>query len=423
MIAISGSRDLLIAFFAGQLTPREDGRQVPSLNKLPPTEISLVYSEQQRRVPDLLVVDTPNLQEFFAWCSTYLPHWSPLSAGMSIVERRKVENPSKPHWTDCPRPLIRGLLCLSLGELLFEWQSTNGRVLPSILSLRSTFGYAASAAITANRRCLSDLLSRWMRAQHLLQLNPRRLNSKTLKTIWDPVFKVADPRNELSDPETVTARLADAISGKSQPTLFKDFASLPVERPRRQHLVVELEEYIRATSLVNSAECFQAAAIASMMSSSPLAHFDVLSEMTNAEPRSLLWYSFLSGLFATDPATATLENMLYRVEGEIGDHPNLRPDISIDELEVLIGPTGQAPDSIGTGARFLNVELDYGVCASFRLRLETAGAPAEISEADDVLRFDRLVGELRGLFERRVTQSDSSQSRPTTRKTRGKRKR
>src|SRR5690606_23206966 len=118
----------------------------------------------------------------------------------------------------------------------------------------------------------------------------------------------------------------------------------PASSPRRrEHVVVELERYVRNTKLVDAAECLEAAAIASQMSTSPMTHFDVVSDMINAEPRTLLWYSFLSGMFASEAASPLIESLLFRVECDLRDRPITKPDIALEELEALTGPQGHIP--------------------------------------------------------------------------------
>lgn len=424
MIVISGERSILVRLFSGRLSIAGDGQRVGELKNLPRAEVAAVFFREDANhvIPDLLVVDSSSLQEFFAWCNTYLPHWSPLSAGMHIVERRKLLlDESRAASEEHPRRLLRGLLCVALGELLFEWQASNGQALPSVLSFRSTFGYAATCAAIRSRACIDDLLARWVRAQHLLQLTPRRIDPKTLKNVWAPLFAIAKPTLQSDQPQTVITELANAIAKKSQQTLFRHESRLIDTPRRREHIVIELENFIRDTKLVNSSECFEAAAIASGLSTSPVSHFDVLTDMANAEPRTLLWYSFLSGMVASEPASPVFENILYRIESDLRNQPNPMPDILLEELEALIGPQGQIPDGIGIGARFINVELDSGVYASFRLRREIPQTHSQVSQLDDRQLFEDLLEQLRVVFQRNSQFDKESGRQLRAKKTRRRR--
>ncbi|MBL9162295.1 MAG: hypothetical protein JNL18_06165 [Planctomycetaceae bacterium] len=422
MIAISGKRDVLVSIFLGQMSIAENGHWVDDLRELPPSEVSAVYLKDDKNqfIPELLVVDTPNLQEFFAWCSTYLPHWSPLSAGIRVIERRRLRGTTDLVRRKVPRQLLRGLLCAALGELFFEWQLANGEQLLNVLSLRSTFGYAATCALIADQTCLSDLLSRWTRAQHLLQLAPRRLSANALKGIWAPIFKLANSTQELDERSVLLAEFANTFAGKRhhQQTLFSQQRGPASSPRRREHVVVELERYVRNTKLVDAAECLEAAAIASQMSTSPMTHFDVVSDMINAEPRTLLWYSFLSGMFASEAASPLIESLLFRVECDLRDRPITKPDIALEELEALTGPQGHIPAGIGVGARFINVELDSGVCASFRMRHETSQPHLQASEVDDKQLFNDALGQLSAIYERSQLAKESYKGRSASKNSR-----
>ncbi len=409
MIAVSGERNILIGIWSERLIPTKDGQEINSFDDAPNAEVCAIYFEDYdyKTFPDLLIVDTPNMQEFFAWTSTYLPHWSPLSSNIQIVKKQDLNKDLKsPTQKKVSTQFFQGLLCLTIGELLYEWKLANGHSLPSLLSLRSTFGYAATCSLLSNRNCLDDLLSKWVRAQHLLQLNPRRINSKTLKSVWSPIFSILKSKMNLNDLSAMVEELANIVSHGTQGTLFdeNDIVKNTRRRDRREDVVIELENFISATKLDRGFDCFEVSSIATRMSPSPLSHFDVLCDMTNSEPRSLLWYSFLSGLLSVDTASLTIERLLFQLEGDLRTKPSLKSDISIDELDALIGPSGQLPNWVGIGARFINVELDPGICSSFRLRnpATTDDSHMAIEPVDDKQIFERLLSQLRAAYERKM---------------------
>lgn len=424
MIVLAGDRTILLKLFSGQLDPSTDGREIESYRDLPNAEVVAVFSRaSDRQIPDFVVVDMPNLHEFFAWSSTYLPHWSPLTAGMRVVERRRVDEFLPPRNLCLPRRLTRGLLCLSLGELFYEWQSNKIQTRPTVLSLRSTFGYVAASAMMASYTCASDLISKWFRAQHLLQVHPRRLNPKTIKTVWDPIFSMLENGANTTDPGKVVTHLAASVGKKQQELFNSDWV---LENPeRRERVVVELEEFVSNSSLSEPSSCFQAATLATRMSTRPLSHFSVLSGMTKSEPRCLLWYSFLSGLCTSDPADPTAEALLFRMERDLERETNSTGDIQLDELEAVIRPDGSIPDGIGIGARFVSVELDPGIVASFRLIRDTPQAPTADIPLDDAQQFKELLERMKEVFDRvsnaRPTKKGSSPKRKTKKSRKGQR--
>ncbi|MEZ6043500.1 MAG: hypothetical protein R3C20_23630 [Planctomycetaceae bacterium] len=428
MIIVSGERNILLKLFSRQLTPAAHGRVIDSIKEIPQEEVVAIYHDvdNSQSFPDVLIIETPNIQEFFAWSSTYLPQWSPLSSNIRILSRDQIDRLERTRQTAIPQRLLRGLFCLTVGELFYEWRMAKGQASPSLLSLRSTFGYAATNALLLGEHCLSNLLARWSRTQHLLQLNPRRMNSTTLKNIWSPFFLMAE---SVSFEKAISVEaIAAAISEGTQGKLFDDraFGDVLNPRGRREDFVVELEGFIRTTRFDNAVDCFWAATVASKMSSAPLTHFDVLGDMTNSEPRILLWYAFLSGMLANEPASKVIERLLFQLEGDLRSQLWLKPDITLDELEVIMKPDSQIPEWVGIGARFVNVEIEPGICSSFRLRApatETSGL--QLATLDDKRLFEQLLTQLREVFERKSATPKTSSTNyinPRTPKTSRKKK-
>ncbi len=413
MIVLHGERNILVGIASGRLVPSTDGRAITSISDIPHAEVCALYIEERNRktFPDIIVVDTRHMQEFYAWASTYVPHWSPLSSCIQVVERQHLgEEVICPTRESVPSRFFRGLVCLIVGELLYEWRLANGRAEPNLLSLRSTFSYAATCALLSKRYCLSDLLAKWFRAQHLLQVNPRKVEFKTLKSVWSPIFALVESRVILEDSETAFKELAGLVSRESQRKLFGDnvISTTSEMRKRREDVVVELQRFISATKLDENIECFGVARIASKMSTSPLSHFDVLGDMISSEPRALLWYSFMSGLLATDAASLSIERLLFQLEGDLRSTPNLRPDVSLEELDVLIRPKNQLPEWVGTGARFINVELECGICSSFRLQAQAMTDDDQMgsSQIEERQLLEGLISRLRELFDNRISAAE-----------------
>ena len=408
MIVLCGERSMLVRLAAGRLDPSVDGRAITSVTDLPIAEVCAVFFEDRDRktFPDLIVVDTQHMQEFYAWASTYVPQWSPLSSCIQVIERRHLsEEVIRPARASVPPQFFRGLTCLIVGELLYEWRLANGRAQPNLLSLRSTFSYAATCSLLSKRHCLGDLLARWFRAQHLLQVNPRKVDSKTLKSVWSPIFSLVESRVVLEEVDNAVDELANVVARESQGTLFREkpVATGLQSRERREDVVVELQRFIGATKLDESIASFEVARIASKMSASPLSHFDVLGDMVKSEPRSLLWYSFLSGLFATDAASLSIERLLFQLEGDLRSRARPRPDVSLDELDVLIRPKNQLPEWVGTGARLIIVELEHGICSSFRLQNQAMMDDSQVAplQAEERQLLEGLLSQLRELFDKK----------------------
>ena len=184
-----------------------------------------------------------------------------------------------------------------------------------------------------------------------------------------------------------------------------DRSDLSTPAKRREDAVVELERWLSHRS-DRPIDKLYTACFATRLSPIALTHFDVLAKMTNTEPESLLWYSFISGLLSSEPSGQVIERMLFKLSRDFdADVQNLCGDIALDELEVLTQSDGSIAPWIGIGAGFVSVELKMGVCASFRLRDRTTGGAvagrAQKEPGHDKQMFDELLEQLRTLYHRK----------------------
>ena len=183
MIALSGDRTLLLRVFARRVSPCDDGIIVSSIADLPSAEIVVLYADTGCRgeLPHSIVVAKSNLREFFAWAATYLGHWSPLTARVRVLRRIEL---SDLHFAEPVQPRLslevgRGLASLIIGEALCEFSLAGEKSSPTLMSLRSTFGYAAFQSLKRQRLDMAVLYDAWERAQRILKLAREELSVDT----------------------------------------------------------------------------------------------------------------------------------------------------------------------------------------------------------------------------------------------------
>jgi hypothetical protein len=196
----------------------------------------------------------------------------------------------------------------------------------------------------------------------------------------------------------------------SEPLFGRLELDIPIKR--REDAVVDLEKWLSRQSSHRPIDKLSTACLATRLSPAPLSHFEVLAKMTNSDPETLLWYSFISGLLASEPSDQVNERLLCKLSKEFdGQHYGECGDIALDELDVLIQSDGHVPSWIGVGAGYLSVELKMGVCASFRLRDRTNGVTATDRPRTETQDFDNLLEQLRKLYHRKATPSSRKRRR------------
>lgn len=416
MIAICGERTLLLRIFARRVSPCDDGITVASASELPATEVAALFSESSKRgdLPHTIVVGIPNLREFFAWVSTYMGHWSPLTSRVRVVRRSEANDILSPGALRGRMPLevVRALSSLVVGELLCEWTLAGEKSLPTVLSLRSTFGYAAVAALLYRRSNVPSLLDLWERAQRILNLQRRRIERPVFANVWQAIVACLNGTPESNVDSDVLRILTDIVTTRRLPSptanepgrLFGRFEPA-VSHRRREDAVVELERWLTNKEFTQSSDRLLTACLAAGLSQGALTHFDVLARMTKADPETLLWYSFVSGLMASEPSSQLIERLMFRLSGDFeGGDLERCGDVLIDELEVLAQSDGSVSSSVGLGVGFITVELTAGVCVSFRTR-ERPNAASHgglQSGKNDEQNFEDLLQQLRTLFQKRT---------------------
>ncbi len=137
--------------------------------------------------------------------------------------------------------------------------------------------------------------------------------------------------------------------------------------------------------------------------------------MTKSEPRCLLWYAFLMAVHFRSSGSEH-RALLFRMERDLERVANSTGDIQLDELEAFIRPNGSMPDGIGIGARFVSIELDPGIVASFRLFREAPQPPTVDLPLDDTQQFKELLERIKEVFDR------VSDARPVMKESTPKRK-
>jgi hypothetical protein len=428
VIAIAGDRTVLLNIFARRVAPSNNGILVSSVEKLPNCEVTAIFQDRagDGELPHTLIVDVPNLREFYAWAATYLGHWSPLTSSVRVLKKANLSRAqlTEPVPFELSLRLRRGLFSLIIGEALCEWKLAGGSSAPTLLSLRSTFGYAAMQAIRRKWLDSEKLFNDWERAQRMLKLGPRRIERDTFLSVWEAIgFVLLGERNLADNPgqlgqllrEVVeTSRLPFARFGDTLPLLSQ--TELHNVNQRREDAVIYLEEWLAKHPLDTPLNSFLAACLAARLSQSALTHFDVLASMTKVDVESLLWYSFVSGLLASDPSSQVNERLMYRLMNEFGRNMNApRCDVALDELEVLVQSDGGVPPWVGIGGGYLSVEVDTDIYAWFRVRDRASGSLAgryESTSVDhDAMLFEELLGQMRTLYHRKATPSPNKKRR------------
>ena len=429
MLTISGDRTVLLKVLTRQLSPRSDGVRTRSIADLAPSEVVAVFRDDANSddLPHTIVVEGIGLREFFAWSATYLAQWSPLTSVIRVVARgnmKEVILNASSGYRVAPGAR-RALAALTIGEALAEWRLAGEKSLPNVLSLRSTYSYAAAQEIVGGERSMDGVFHDCERVHRVLGLPPRRIPGEQLRSVWQPVADALLGREHASSRRDKIARLVEEVlsekrlprEGLAEAGLLFHTSEFLDSSGHREDAVIELERWLGSTARLSSPlERFTVGCLGTRLSRGALTHFDVIFDMVHGEPESLLWYSFLSGLLAQEPSRHAVERLIFRLCKEY-EGPAAIPlsDVSLDELEVLTNTDGAMPPWVGVGAGYVVVEIRPGVRACFRVHDRGAAggvnSRAGAAAGDELPDFETLLRQVRTLYYSKVGRSEKKHRR------------
>lgn len=451
MIVVPGPREMLLDLAVGRIPPDRVGMTMESFPVVLPFApvVAVYFGSSDRGEPPQLIIHDPakhSTRDLFAWTSTYLPQWFPLTATTRVVSRddRKLIQllTRATSITDVSSFAVRRLMAACIAaEALIEMHGVDRQGPPTLLAVRSTFSYAAARALSlAANPDLRDLFIQLEQLDRLVGSPSRIARRQTLEYLWIPLvdpltssrpFGQDSLRQEVSilaDRLIRSDQVAAPDAGRRARTL--GLRSLSDSQARREDRLDSVYSRVRELLLTQErlslADSIAVAQAVAEFSDGPLSHWDVVAQMTNWQPEPLLWYALLSSSMSERSADARTESLLTRLACELGTLWSLQPDISWDELRVA-ATERDGLQSLRTGYALLNVEICPFVTVPVRLGQVRSEAPQPTAgQSDDrTARFEAAINELRrisGINENKADLFSSSgpSSRRTPRKKRSK---
>lgn len=450
MLVLRGARELLLDLAVGEAHPASFGTRTRSFDygATRSASVTAIYENENppvRQPPNIIIVGTGSLEDFFAWTSTYLPQWFPLSAISTVVSH---DNPvlldlltfgvSRSY---CEYNFRRGLAGLSLAEAILEMQHLGRQRSPSLLSGKSTYSYVAGHALCRyGRLSTTQLFDEYVRVNRTLSLPARTVPMDVLRILWDSLMiamGTSGPSSAAAD--EATAALVEAVLGEDEVAItLIDNASVRVvwdrirrRQSRKEDLMQQVEHVARelysGSGRSPSWVGIVVALLVSELSSGPLSHWEPLGQISNWNPESMLWYGFVSAYRNRGVGDVQLESLLVRLTEELGQSANVRRDISARELEV-VGSDARAISELALGTSLANVELIPGVSAPIRLSRShgdtpTTRTPKTSLQRDSADALEQIISALRELFQDAHSLPTLFSDLPTSKQARELRKR
>jgi|GEM_PF-7004872 len=377
MLLIAGSREVLFDLAIERADPSRIGKaaRFRSATDLPPAPVVALYRDgaEPGEPPEIILCQDRDLTDFFAWTSTYIPQWFPLSSISLVLSRHDdtwlslLRDPAGP-----PTRLFqlrREMAALAYAEALLEMRAAGRRGEPSLLAARSTFSYAAAQAICRYEQVrLSVILDRMEQVDRLLGTQPRTARYSAHLQIWEPIssYLRLAPQSigslglrmtELADDTLTTSSIFESAR---HPGFRQVLSRLRAAQGRKEDDVEYLEQVVstlrQGRASLGPTEAVSVALWMSELSTGPFSHWDTLATLVNWQPDVMMWYAVGSTAHSQRSGEAAVESILIRLADELRNEAARPADISWDEL-LVTATGGSITQDLRTGTSTLNVQL------------------------------------------------------------------
>src|SRR4051812_17681997 len=193
-----GTRELLLDLATdgkGDWLPMDSASVMPHLQaELKGEKIAAIYEGEPlrgRRPPSLIVLGGEDTKDFFAWVSTYLSQWSPLTATTQVMklsdpDLRAVLKGSGYSLREHHPSFTRALAAVALAESLWELRSSGKDTFPTVQAVRSTFSFAIGKALCSRfKPQLSPIATKMAKLDEAFSLPQRHYREQLLREFWN----------------------------------------------------------------------------------------------------------------------------------------------------------------------------------------------------------------------------------------------
>ncbi len=415
----SGSRSDLIDLVKGkesltfdQATEYE-GNEIRSVNT---TELQFIWARDPRSevgLPTAVILQGENWREFFAWTSTYLSSFRPLSAYCRVADvttanyfLKESVNPKLGRLGGACLGLI---FCEALTRL--EGRREFRQLSPSICADTCSYAFARAMAIGVLNKMFSVIADSWFAARDITKQPPPQLGRDHLKMPWAILLSLhsadAYSKNFVNPPQALIACCMDIyaqgdIQNDHWRSLVDDQYELTNLRMQltgpREERVNHVEKALKVLQDRHSktmSDEFICGYLVSKVAPGTIDHIGLLLPYLRTFPSAILWYGLCAGLLKDSNIQYYSGSLGQRILRELLRNESFlerpRCDISLAELEVVFGSDNSTLD-LRTGTKG-QLEIELASCITTTVRW-----PAREGFYPDSIRDQMLLPETRNLL-------------------------
>lgn len=396
-------REEFLTWVAGEVVPI--GRQWDSDSAPGKGEVAVVgqmnLNDRTHR-PLLVVRNEEELQEFFAFVSTYVSTYVPFSAFFRVLSLSEFQEPKKGIPSSIER-LKRALVGVVLCDALLDSSRDLSKV--HVARCLVSESYAMAKVIIDGKPAHPSRVSqRWRLANRMIRGERRERDDDERLPLWEAIFCAVDAyegKENFLTTRTLSPHVRDFLRKGSTEALWEAVRLLAPEIGDIQSdMSGPREKRARAfTSAIRSEELMRRGLIGDfvvgylgvLLAGGAFEYATLMTGLKAIYPTSSLWFGFISGAIETSDVLTAGSTLGRHVLRELDDQSELVAspdyDISYAELWVLGRAAKSVPDIRSKSSDLIKVELFPGTSCYFAV----AGAAESSTPKPDDLSKETLI--------------------------------
>ncbi len=350
-----------------------------------------ICMDEEKGLPQVLVVNPKIMREFLAWASTVVGGFRPFTGFFKVISRNYLSHAIRPQEPTLGR-LENAFIGLILGETLAHSASNQVSLAAlSLLPCESTYSFTFARAWALgfrNAECIRAMADSWALARKLTRQPVRKVSDEMIQTAIS-IIAFLGGVSALSKQVEVSSFIREACCElyhqgevtRSWSLLANTSGEVCEEmRGPREQRVRTFERVIRgSTDLEPMTASFLTGFMADQIGPGSLEHLDLIASYLQVRPMAAIWYGLCAGLHPQSEVKQVGNCLGRRIARDLlaPDPIVSRPkyDLSVHELEVCLDR--EVPVEFRTASQnHMAVELLPGVPALVKWPIREAQSVA-----------------------------------------------
>lgn len=404
--------------------------------KLNQIGLLLDSSSHENTSSPLIIINDESVRDFFAWTSTYISSYFPLTAFFRVVTistlaRLDVLDSRGEFVPDDTRRLLSSSV---VAEAITQ---TNGFTRPlaavSLQACKSTLSYALlrSAALHYHPLAVGEVTEKWLAARRHMGNRQLRLPAEKVQAFWLLVFSSLLPTAPKfrGDKSNTTELVQELVQGASRGISFENLAtadfvsktfpaldlkalsSSTLAREEQIKALDQLAAQLGSSDIPPILQDSLVAYFAARLGNGSFEFFPLLAEFSEKFPSCPLWFSLFSiwqpGFDGLTSGNCLGRRVARDLDGLDSAFSPPNADISLAEFEVIV-QSGRGAWVRSDSVSGMTVELVPNICCRLPSAAARSQPEGETLSLPEMLRLRRLLDQAKRILDDPIHRGSSA---------------